>query len=58
MTGNEKIYFEKYKKVTEVKESNCPMGNKGFCHTCMYRREYDSNFHYFENAYCTMIERH
>lgn len=52
MTETEKKYKEKYKKCSEVSLEECFIGGKN-CGTCAHRAQWDSNFNYFENDYCT-----
>ena len=56
MKESEKIYFETYKQCKDVTPDECYIGGK-HCGTCAHCREYDSDFHYFENSYCTACKR-
>jgi hypothetical protein len=47
MIAREESYFEKFKMIGDVAQTECYMGLKN-CSTCMYRKV-DQNF---ENEYC------
>ena len=56
MKDYEKLYYEEYKETKDVTEEECYAGGK-HCASCMYRREYGSNFEPFENSYCTAVRK-
>ena len=50
------MFFQKYKQTKDVALDECYIGGKN-CGTCAHCGEHDSNWRYFENAYCTCALR-
>lgn len=53
---NEKDYADLYKICWEVPDNECYMGGHN-CASCMYRRDHDQKFRYFENDYCLVSRK-
>lgn len=52
----EKEVAERYLKCSAVAMEDCYVGGK-WCATCMYRRDHDSDWNYYESNYCMCAEK-
>lgn len=57
MTDVELLYFNKYKQAKDVTFDECYPGGKN-CGSCMYYRDHDSDWRWFENDYCSCVLLH